>query len=175
MLLLVEDKRFSAHWGIDLLAIVRAAFADIAAGRLAEGGSTLTQQLFDVRGVRSTRRDRSWLRKVQQVIWAMRQEQRMSKTSILREYLDSVYWGQDIFGLPEAARRYCNVKPADLNPAQSFFLAERIASPNAYYPGRVTELLRRPPIAVLLDDESLMQQVRDLYVRHFSERPVDAG
>jgi membrane peptidoglycan carboxypeptidase len=84
--------------------------------------------------------------KVYQAVWALLQSLSKSKTALLREYLDGVYWGRSLRGLDQAARIYFNVSRAELSPAQSFFLAERIATPNRFRANRLRALLDRHAI-----------------------------
>ena len=143
-LLSVEDKRFIYHPGVDPLAIVRALMDSIARRRLKHGASTITQQLYSIR--RRTKRGHSgrFGEKLRQALWAIGHTATTSKSAILAEYLETVYWGRDYYGLEEAATGYFKVRPNNLSAAESFFLVERLASPNRVSPERVIVLLCRP-------------------------------
>ncbi len=140
-----EDRRFFSHHGVDLRGLARAAWRDLTQRRLAEGGSTITQQL--ARNLYLSPR-RSFWRKIREMLWAFYLEARYSKTEILRMYLDQVYFGQDgpvsICGI-QAASRFFFDKTADrLTLGESALLAGMLASPYRYNPFRdPDEALRR--------------------------------
>lgn len=145
MLFLIEDKRFPTHIGVDPIAITRAVLFNLR-GRSLQGASTITQQLFTIRGDRSVRRSRSLGYKLAQAFWAVGQSAVDSKESILRRYVDAVYWGRSYYGLDRAAEGYFGRSRRSLSAAQSFFLVERIATPNRVSAKRISNLLERHPI-----------------------------
>lgn len=155
LLLLVEDKRFAFHSGIDRLAVFRSAARNLAIRGIGEGASTISQQLYDVFNARmpGAVRDRSWSRKRSQSLFALQLETRWGKKEILHRYLERVYWGRAYYGLRDAADGYFRITPTRLSICQSFFLVERLASPNWADPWRVSELTSRPPIAAILSRE----------------------
>ena len=91
-----EDKRFYSHHGIDFEAIVRAALADLEAGRIVEGGSTITEQYIKNAYLGD---DRTLTLKVHEAILAWQLEDRWSKDRILTAYLNTVYYGQGAYGV----------------------------------------------------------------------------
>ena len=105
--------------------------------------------------------------KLKQSLWALFCSAINRKGALLTEYVNNVYWGRRYYGLDEAAKGYFNTTRGSLGPAQSFFLAERIATPNAISPRRIANLIERGPIknsleqdrATVLDVMSLYQQV----------------
>ena len=147
MLLLIEDKRFSLHCGIDPIAIVRALVFNLR-GRFLQGASTIPQQVYRTRsrqaGVTSHRR--TVREKVEQSIWSIYQSLLTPKEVLLRQYIDTVYWGKSLYGLDAAARAYFQTGRNALSVAQSFFLAERIAMPNGLSLRRVSNLVNRRAI-----------------------------
>jgi hypothetical protein len=148
MLFLVEDKRFEVHPGVDLLAVLRAALANLRPGQRLQGASTITQQLYSIRhGRTSLQHQHPLAAKVRQASWAVLHDLATSKGDILREYLQTVYCGRSYYGLHSAAWGYFRRKLPGLTVAQSFFLVERIASPNVVRLGRVLALLSRKRIA----------------------------
>jgi hypothetical protein len=167
-LLLIEDKRYFSHFGLDLIAIVRAALADLA-GRQFQGASTLTQQLYDIRQSELGQfRHRSFSRKLKQSYWALREERGRTKLEILRDYIDSVYWGKSYYGINAASRGYFQVSPMDLSVAQSFFLVERLARPNSLSTMRVCHLLNRTPIySAITEEESALRELLAIYDHFF--------
>ena len=167
MLLLIEDKRFSYHCGVDPFAILRAAIFNMR-GQVLQGASTIAQQLYNVRVHKQSmsRNQRTLGLKVRQSIWALYRSSRDSKSTLLREYVDRVYWGQSLYGLDEAARGYFNIDRVELSPAQSFFLAERIAMPNRCSVRRIINLVQRPAIRNILSRYgATVKEVETLYVR----------
>lgn len=130
--LAAEDRRFFSHPGIDPLALVRAAGHDIAARRLVEGGSTLTEQL--VKQLSARRRTVSG--KLAEMLWALRLEHRLSKREILAMYLNLAPYGNQYVGAAAAARGYFGTDPENLTVAQSAFLAGLPQRPSAFDPYR---------------------------------------
>lgn len=124
-LLASEDKDFYKHGGVNIFSTLRALFTNYG------GGSTLTQQL--VKNTLLTDQ-RSYLRKYQEVFMAMAVEQNYTKDEILDMYLNSVYFGENAFGIEDAARAYFNTTPDKLNVAQSAMLVGVLPAPSAYSP-----------------------------------------
>ena len=127
----IEDRRFRSHWGIDPRAIGRALVADLSAGGVRQGGSTITQQLAKTSFLSS---DRSIKRKAQEVIIAFWLEAWLTKDEILSRYLSSVYFGDGVYGLRAAARHYFNRQPESLSLAQSAMLAGLVQAPSRLAP-----------------------------------------
>jgi penicillin-binding protein 1A len=127
----IEDRRFYHHWGIDPHAIGRALVADLRAGGVRQGGSTITQQLAKTSFLSS---DRSLKRKAQEVIIAFWLEAWLTKDEILSRYLSSVYFGDGVYGLRAAAHHYFNRDPERLTLAQSAMLAGMVQAPSRLAP-----------------------------------------
>ena len=127
----IEDRRFYHHWGIDPHAIGRALLADIHAGGVRQGGSTITQQLAKTNFLSS---DRTLKRKAQEVIIAFWLEAWLSKQQILSRYLSSVYFGDGVYGLRAAAHHYFNRDAERLTLAQSAMLAGMVQAPSRLAP-----------------------------------------
>lgn len=136
-LIAIEDTRFYEHFGLDWRGILRAAYRNLLAGRIAEGGSTLTQQL--VKNVFLTE-ERTLLRKLNEAIIAMMLERRYSKRQILEFYANEVYLGQagqvEIHGFGEAARYYFGKDVGRLTVGEAALLAGLVRAPNVYSPVR---------------------------------------
>ncbi|HEY8367883.1 MAG TPA: PBP1A family penicillin-binding protein [Thermodesulfobacteriota bacterium] len=134
-LVAIEDRRFYQHFGLDWRGIARAAYRNLRAWRIAEGGSTLTQQL--VKNVFLTE-ERTFLRKVNEAIIAVMLERRYSKRQILEFYANEVYLGQAgptaIHGFGEAARHYFGKDVSKLTVGESALLAGMVRAPNALNP-----------------------------------------
>lgn len=137
--LVIEDRRFYEHRGIDLRRIVMAALANYRAGEIVQGGSTISQQL-----VRSLvlSRERSYTRKIKEALLAIRLEERYSKRDILEAYLNRVYFGDGYYGIEAAALGYFGKTAAELDTVESAMLAGLIKGPSLYSPTRAPELAR---------------------------------
>jgi penicillin-binding protein 1B len=135
--LAAEDNRFFDHGAIDLRGIARALARNVAAGRIVEGGSTLTQQLMKNFFLTE---ERTFRRKARELVMAIAAERRYSKQQILEHYLNEIYLGQSgakgIFGVAEAAQFYFGKQLADLSIGETALLAGLIRAPNANSPFR---------------------------------------
>jgi hypothetical protein len=126
-----EDQRFEDHRGYDPWRIMGAAWADLRHGRMAQGGSTITQQL--ARQSFLTREKKYW-RKLQEIALAIRIEQMYSKDEILELYLNKVYFGDGLYGVEAAARGYFGKSASDLDLAESALLVGVINAPSVNAP-----------------------------------------
>ena len=126
-LLAVEDQRFFDHRGLDAVRIAGAAWRNARAGRIVEGGSTLTQQL--VRTAQLSR-ERTFARKLREAMIAARLEERYSKQEILEAYLNTVYFGEGFYGVEAAARGYFGKSAADLAAHEAALLAALVRAPS---------------------------------------------
>jgi 1A family penicillin-binding protein len=126
-----EDNRFYEHRGVDLWGIIRAAFKNTQAGRIRQGASTLTQQLarntFDLR-------DRTYDRKILEVLLAMRIDKALPKDKIIELYLNRVYFGGGFYGAEAAARGYFGKSAIDLSIGEAAMLAGLLKSPSNLSP-----------------------------------------
>ena len=133
--LAAEDHRFFEHGGVDARGLLRAAWANLRAGRVMQGGSTITQQLVKNRLVGSRR---TLFRKASEAWLATLVEWRYSKPQILEAYLNEVYLGQRggraIRGIGAAARAYFHKEIHQVTPAEAALLAGMIRGPNSYSP-----------------------------------------
>jgi penicillin-binding protein 1A len=128
-----EDRRFYQHFGFDPIGLARAAWANFRAGRLVQGGSTITQQV--AKNLFLTP-ERTYGRKIQEVLLALWLEQRFTKNEILTLYFNRVYWGAGTYGIDAAARRYFDKAPAQLTLAEGATLAGMLKDPSRYSPAR---------------------------------------
>ncbi len=131
-LIAVEDERFYQHHGIDTLGLMRAAWDDLRAGKLVEGGSTLTGQLAKNAYLQGN--DHTLPRKLEDLLLAIKIEHRYTKGQILEMYLNLVYFGNGAYGISAAAHLYFGVAPSQLNIAQSAILAGLVQAPSYYNP-----------------------------------------
>lgn len=126
-----EDRKFYIHPGFSLRGILRSIKTNLNQQSLASGGSTITQQL--VKNSLLTP-DKSFTRKYQEIVLALEVERRFSKKEILEMYLNSVYLGEGVFGVSEAAKVYFDKEVTDLSLAESAMLAALIPAPSRYSP-----------------------------------------
>ncbi|HZA50745.1 MAG TPA: transglycosylase domain-containing protein, partial [Myxococcaceae bacterium] len=158
-----EDRRFFQHPGIDAFGIARAAFENLRAGTVIQGGSTLTQQLAKKLIVGS---ERSYRRKLADAVLAYRLEREMTKEEILELYLNYIYLGAGNHGVEAAARDYFGVSARNVNPAQAATLAGLVPAPSRYTP-RVS-----PKLATERREIVLRAMVRDGYLQAHELGPL---
>jgi penicillin-binding protein 1A len=129
--LATEDVRFYKHWGIDFLGIFRAFLMNIRAGRVVEGGSTITKQL--ARNLFLTR-EQTIARKAREALLSLQIERNFTKKQILEMYLNQIYFGQGAYGVESAARTYFGKPAEELSLAECAMLAGMPKAPSNYDP-----------------------------------------
>ena len=129
----IEDRRFYDHYGVDPYGIARAAVANILHRGVAQGGSTITQQL--AKNLFLTQ-ERTITRKLQEVLLALWLERKFSKTQILELYLNRVYFGAGAYGIEQAALRYYGKSAKHLSLPEAAMLAGLVKSPSRLAPTR---------------------------------------
>ncbi|HET9542543.1 MAG TPA: transglycosylase domain-containing protein [Acidimicrobiales bacterium] len=139
-ILAVEDEDFFQHNGFNLRATFRALFENVSAGGIAQGGSTITQQLVKL-SLLSPRQDLN--RKAREAILAIELEKTMSKQEILERYLNQVYFGGGAYGVQAAAEIYWGQNVEDLDWGQAALLASLIQNPVGYDPVREPDVARQ--------------------------------
>lgn len=127
-MLAAEDHHFYEHKGINPMSIIRATMANMAAGHVVEGGSTITQQL--VKNLFFTEGMRTYDRKIKEAYLANALENKYSKERILEMYLNQVYFGSNAYGIERASSRYFDRSAASLSLAQAAFLAGLVKAPS---------------------------------------------
>jgi penicillin-binding protein 1A len=127
----IEDRRFYRHFGLDPEGLARALVADVRAGGVVEGGSTITQQLAKLSFLSP---EQTLWRKAQEMVLALWLEARLGKNEILSRYLSSVYFGDNVYGLRAAAKHYFSREPEDLTVAQAAMLAGLLKAPSSLAP-----------------------------------------
>ncbi len=127
----VEDARFFEHPGLDYIGILRAAWTNLRRGGKVEGASTITQQLARSLFLSS---ERTFDRKVRELVLAYKMELVSSKEQILETYLNQIYFGQGAYGVAAAAQSYFGKDLSALTVAESAFLAGLPKSPNHFSP-----------------------------------------
>ena len=128
--LAAEDRRFYEHGGLDYRGILRALGANLRAGEVAQGGSTITQQV--AKSFLSS--ERTMQRKMREAILARRLESKFSKRDILTLYLNQVFLGHGTFGVGAAARRYFDKAVGDLDVGEMATLAGLVRAPSRFSP-----------------------------------------
>jgi 1A family penicillin-binding protein len=127
----IEDSSFYTNWGFRPLAFLRAVIADITTGSYGQGGSTITQQV--VKNALLTKK-KSPIRKLQEIILALRLDSIYSKDEILETYLNENPYGGTIYGVQEAAQYFFGVDAKDVDLAQAAYLAALPQAPTYYSP-----------------------------------------
>jgi len=135
----IEDRRFYDHMGVSARGIARAAWRNVGAGGVREGGSTITQQLAKTSFLSS---ERTMGRKAQEVLIAFWLEAWLTKQQILERYLSNVYFGDNVYGLRAAAHHYFSVEPEKLSVAQAAMLAGMVKAPSRLAPTHNLKLAR---------------------------------
>lgn len=128
----IEDERFYEHNGVDLEAVARASVVNLEAGEIEEGFSTITMQL--VGNLYLDRLDMSLTRKFREMTLAWQLETIMSKDEILDQYLNTIFFGANAYGIQAASRTYFDKDPKDLTLTEAALLAGLPQAPTAYSP-----------------------------------------
>jgi penicillin-binding protein 1A len=139
-LIAVEDSRFYEHYGLDPVGITRALWNNLKCLCLAEGGSTITQQLAKVLFFT---REKSLSRKLKEALLVMKIEREYTKDQILELYFNQIYFGRGAYGVEAAAQTYFQKSVGELNLAEAAMLAGLPRAPNAYSPILDPERARR--------------------------------
>ena len=145
----IEDHRFYEHFGVDIVGIGRAAFANVSRGNSSsQGGSTLTQQLVRNLNQFGVSKEKRLSRKIREALIAMRLEQMYSKKEILQLYLNNVYYGAGAYGIQAAALTFFRKPAVKLDLAEAALLAGLAQRPSAYtpYTNRRAALRRRDDV-----------------------------
>ncbi len=159
--LATEDRRFYEHHGVDLRGIARAAWRNYDAGEVVEGGSTITQQLVKVLYLD---RERTYKRKLQEVVIAVWLEWRLGKDEVLTRYLNSIYFGAGATGVAAASRIYFGVEPADVSLWQAATIAGAIRAPSILNPQANPEASAqraRTVLNAMVDDGRITREQAD--------------
>jgi penicillin-binding protein 1A len=147
----VEDRRFYHHFGIDPIGMLRAAWVNATAGRIVQGGSTITQQVAKTLFLTNARTTK---RKVQEVLLTLWLEHHFTKQEILEIYLNRVYLGSGAWGMDAAAKMYFGVSARRLSLAQAAVLAGLPRAPSRFNP-------RANPAAALARGKDVLKAMVD--------------
>ena len=129
--LATEDQRFYGHFGIDPIAVGRALLHNVKAGRVVEGGSTITQQLAKTQFFTQ---ERELTRKVAEAFMSLALENAFTKQEILELYVNSIYFGEGYYGVGQASKGYFGIPAAEMTAYESTMLAGIPNAPSAYAP-----------------------------------------
>lgn len=143
-----EDHRFYMHKGIDVIAITRALWHDIQAGKMVEGGSTITQQLAKNQFFTQKK---ELTRKIAEVFMVREIEKLYDKDEILELYINSIYYGEGYYCIYDASMGYFGKKPADLSDSECVLLAGVPNAPSVYAPTVNAELAQQRQKQVIQD------------------------
>ena len=139
-----EDNRFYDHIGIDPIGILRAVAANVTHRGIAQGGSTITQQLAKNAFLSQ---DQTLKRKIQEAMLALELERKYSKKEILEMYMNQIYFGRGAYGIQTAAKTYFNKDVSELTLAECAMIAGLPKSPN-YYSSSISEATARKNVVV---------------------------
>lgn len=187
-ILATEDRRFYDHFGLDVFGLARAMVVNLRAGRVVQGGSTITQQV--AKNLFLTH-DRTIKRKVQEVLLALWLEQRFTKDQILTIYLNRVYLGAGVYGMEAAAQRYFGTSARNVGLWQAAVLGGLMKAPSRYNPianpdlaaSRAREVLQNMVEAGWLEARFAREAAQGLTVeglrrstpgRHFADWVMDS-
>jgi len=157
----IEDRRFYEHYGVDPYGIGRAFVANVLHRSVAQGGSTITQQL--AKNLFLTQ-ERTINRKLQEALLALWLERKFSKTQILEMYLNRVYFGSGAYGIEQASQRYFGKSARTITVAEAAMLAGVVKSPSRLAPSRNFVAAEKRAKAVL----AAMADLK--FINHTTER-----
>jgi len=164
-----EDVRFRHHLGIDPIGMARALITNVRAGGITQGGSTIDQQIIKPRLLSA---ERTWRRKIPEILLAVVLDARLTKDEILEIYLNEVYLGHSggkpVLGIDEASRLYFNKRPSQLRVDEAALLAGIVRAPNRDTPEKRPDIARARRDAILdvmrkhkwIDDAQFRDAVR---------------
>jgi penicillin-binding protein 1A len=155
-----EDRDFYEHNGVSIRGIVRAAWANVTRGEIAQGGSTITQQYIKNAVLRDP--SRTITRKVEEAVLAIKLERRHSKDEILDFYLNTIYLGRGAYGIEAAALAYFDKHARDLTVPEAAYLAGIIPSPESYQPDSKQRAARdrRNRVLELMEQQGFITRAR---------------
>ncbi len=176
--LAAEDKRFYQHSGVDFTAFARIIFVNTKAGKLSQGGSTITMQLVKLLFNGSTK---TFRRKMNDIAYAQAMEQNLPKDQILELYLNKVFFGEGAYGIGEAAKVYFNKDVNDLTIGEAAMLARCIRRPSSENPIRDLDkaTANRDIVLNIMRDEKFITEEQcekaEQEKPHINPKPPSAG
>ena len=155
-----EDKTFWDNPGVDARAVARAMTSNVSAGGVAQGGSTITQQLVKNRVLTN---EKTFSRKIKEAVIAYRITQAYSKTEILQEYLNTVYFGQGSYGIKSAVERFFQHPLEEMTISEAALLTSLIPNPESWnpfvFPDRARE--RRAEVLSLIRKDGIITEAQE--------------
>ena len=143
-----EDRRFFEHFGVDIKGLIRASYVNFRAHRVVQGGSTITQQV--AKNVFLTP-EKTLRRKLQEMMLAIKLEQKFSKKDIITIYLNRVYMGAGNYGVDSASRRYFGHPVTEINLGEAAILVGLLKAPSRYAPTGNPDLSEKRATQVLFN------------------------
>ncbi|WP_051251725.1 transglycosylase domain-containing protein [Psychrilyobacter atlanticus] len=162
----VEDRRFYSHHGVDIWRLGKAVLVNLSKGRIAQGGSTISQQLAKNAFLSN---ERTFSRKFKEVIITLEIERVYSKDEILEKYLNEIYFGSGSYGVREAAKDIFNKDISKVNLAESAMLAGIPNRPNMYNPRKNLEASMKRAhliLKLMLNQNYISQEQYDTAIKH---------
>ena len=173
--LIMGDRRFYSHWGVDLRGLVRALTVNMTSGEVVQGGSTITQQLAKNTFLKP---ERTWSRKLEEVFLSFWLERHFSKKDILTLYLNRIYLGAGAYGVDAAAREYFGKSARNVNLSEAAMLAALTRAPSRYSPEAdlaVAQARAATVINLLLSDGKISQEDADKAKAHPAKPVLHEG
>ncbi len=176
----IEDRDFYNHGALNPLRLVAAAVYDVLHRRTAQGGSTITQQLVKNYLLSTLGSAQTLDRKIREAMLAVQLEQKYSKDQILEMYLNTIFYGNQSYGIETAAETYFNTTAAQLDPAEASFLAGLPQRPSYFNPFRPEGFQRararqRDVLNAMVRDRYVTAAVADTWYAQDLRPKVDAG
>lgn len=162
----VEDRRFYSHHGVDIWRLGKAVLVNLSRGKIAQGGSTISQQLAKNAFLSN---ERTFSRKFKEVIITLEIERVYSKDEILEKYLNEIYFGSGSYGVREAAKDIFNKDISNINLAESAMLAGIPNRPNMYNPRKnLKASMKRAHLILklMLNQDYISQEQYDTAIKH---------
>lgn len=153
----VEDKHFYQHKGFDILRILKSLYLNMRAGKIVGGASSISQQYVKNLFLEF---DQTWERKIEEAFLTIRLETHYSKKEILEGYLNTIYFGQGIYGVKDAAQYYFNKDISNITMEEAITLAGIPKSPNNYNPisNKDSYLKRVNIVSTFLKDNDIISE-----------------
>lgn len=173
--LAVEDREFYRHHGVNVRSLFRASLSNLEGGAR-QGASTITQQVAKVDYLAGLERDGRY--KILQILYALRLEKERTKDQILERYLNTIYLGNNSYGIQAAAETYFGKSVEDLTVVEGAFLAGLIQAPSSYDPIRRPEPSRRrfaEVMGALVDEGIVDKSEADAIVECLEPREAETG
>ncbi len=166
-----EDKRFYSHFGVDPLGLLRAVFANLGAGYIVQGGSTISQQLAKNLFLAP---ERTFKRKIREFILAMWLERKLTKNQIMELYLNRVYLGAGTYGVDAAAMRYFGKSARFVSLGEAATLAGLLKAPSRYAPSRNPKLAHKRMAVILgkMQREGYISKSEQAHALKYQGKPV---